>query len=148
MKFECLLPEGFAWTQRNFTGLNQVGDKFSIGSIISHYQLLSWAFILSSTNILNTKKFKYEQFVQDGFPKWPAEFWIQKKKKKWVFIQNMNLKPAQLHVLVFTLLCPSSCSLENSLEHESLRCTSGIEHVKYIKLVFFFFCSLEDSFVC
>ena len=82
MKFECLLPEGFAWTQRNFTGLNQVGDKFSIGSIISHYQLLSWAFILSSTNILNTKKFKYEQFVQDGFPKWPAEFWIQKKKKK------------------------------------------------------------------
>lgn len=25
------------------------------------------------------------------------------------------------------------------MEHESLRCTSGIEHVKYIKIGFFFF---------
>ena len=79
MKFQCLLPEGFAWTQQNFMGLNQVSDKFSTGSIISHYQRLSWAFILSSTNILNTNKFKYEQLVQDCFPKSPAEFWIQKK---------------------------------------------------------------------
>lgn len=25
------------------------------------------------------QEFKYEQLVQDCFPKWPAEFWIQKK---------------------------------------------------------------------
>lgn len=98
MKFQCLLPEGFAWTQQNFMGLNQVGDKFSMGSIISYYQLLffsyyqllSWAFILSSTNILNTNEFKYEQLVQDRFAKWPAELWIQKNEssyKIWIWNQ-------------------------------------------------------------
>lgn len=145
MKFQCLLPEGFAWTQQNFMGLNQVGDKFSMGSIISYYQLLSWAFILSSTNILNTNKFKYEQLVQDCFPKWPAEFWIQKK----VFIQNMNLKPVQLHVLVFTLLCPSSCSPRElfgtwipQVYFRDWTCQI------YKNSLFVFFCRLEDSFIC
>lgn len=106
MKFQCLLPEGFAWTQQNFMGLNQVGDKFSMGSIISYYQLLSWAFILSSTNILNTKNLNMSNLFKTVFLSDQLNF----ESKKKVFVQNMNLKPVQLHVLVFTLLCPSLCS--------------------------------------